>query len=57
MRQVVLCITACNFNDAILNQSIFNCLVTSASTLQQTLYVLVYSLFFLQKKKKKPEQS
>ena len=56
MRQVVLWVTACNFNDAILNQSIFNCLVTSASTLQQTLYVLVYSLFFLQKKKK-PEQS
>ena len=33
MRQVVLWDTACNFNAVILNQSIFNCLITSASTL------------------------
>ena len=34
MRQVVLWVTACNFNAIISNQSIFNCLITSASTLQ-----------------------
>ena len=33
MRQVVLWNTACNFNAIILNQSIFNCLITSASIL------------------------
>ena len=33
MRQVVLWDTACNFNAIILNQSIFNRLITSASTL------------------------
>ena len=32
MRQVVLWDTACNFNAVISNQSIFNCLITSAST-------------------------
>ena len=30
MRQMVLWDTACNFNAFILNQSIFNCLITSA---------------------------
>ena len=35
MRQVVLWDTACNFNAIILNQSIFNCLITSASTLNK----------------------
>ena len=34
MRQVVLWDSACNFNATILNQSIFNCLITSASTLR-----------------------
>ena len=33
MRRVVLWDTACNFNAVILNQSIFNCLITSVSTL------------------------
>ena len=33
MRQVVLWVTACSFNAIILNHSIFNCLITSASTL------------------------
>ena len=33
MRWVVLWDTACNFNAVISNQSIFNCLITSASTL------------------------
>ena len=33
MRHVVLWVTACSFNAIILNQSIFNCLITSASTL------------------------
>ena len=33
MRQMVLWDTACNFNAFILNQSIFNCLITGASTL------------------------
>ena len=37
MRQVVLWDTACNFNATILNQSIFNCLITSASTLSTLL--------------------
>ena len=32
MRQVVLWDNACNFNVFILNQSIFKCLITSAST-------------------------
>ena len=34
MRQMVLWDTACNFNVIILNQSIVNCLITSASTLR-----------------------
>ena len=33
MRRMVLWDTACNFNTFISNQSIFNCLITSASTL------------------------
>ena len=33
MRQMVLWDTACNFNGFISNQSIFNCLITGASTL------------------------
>ena len=33
MSRVVLWDTACNFNAVILNQSIFHCLITSASTL------------------------
>ena len=36
MRWVVLWDTACNFNGVILNQSIFNCLITSVSTLTMT---------------------
>ena len=32
MRQVVLWDTACNFNAVISSQSIFNCLIASAST-------------------------
>ena len=39
MRQVLLWDTACNFNAIILNQSIFNRLITSVSTL--------HVLFFL----------
>ena len=37
MGRVVLWATACNFNAIILNQSIFNCLITSASTLNMAL--------------------
>ena len=33
MRWMVLWDTACNFNEFISNQSIFNCLITGASTL------------------------
>ena len=33
MGKMVLWETACNFNAVILNQSIFNCLITSVSTL------------------------
>ena len=33
MRQMVLWDAACNFNAFILNQSIFNCLITGASAL------------------------
>ena len=41
MGRVVLWVTACNFNAVILNQSIFNCLITIASTLHN------YSAFLL----------
>ena len=42
MRQMVLWDTACNFNTFISNQSIFNCLITGASTL------LFYRVLLLQ---------
>ena len=41
MRQVVLWDTACNFNAIILNQSIFNRLITSVST-QHVLFFLIF---------------
>ena len=43
MRWVVLWDTACNFNGFISNQSIFNCLITGASTLSSAtrLYILI----------------
>ena len=53
MGWVVLWDTACNFNVIILNQSIFNCLITSASTLNMRSYnvpsiILNYSVFALE---------
>ena len=40
---MVLWDAACNFNAVILNQSIFNCLITSASTLRVEL-ILFYAV-------------
>ena len=44
MRQVVLWDTACNFNAIILNQAIFNCLITSASTLLNFHIIIVLTV-------------
>ena len=41
MRRMVLWDTACNFNGFISNQSIFNCLITGASTLVNALLLLL----------------
>ena len=43
MRRVVLFDTACNFNAFISNQSIVNCLITSASTLCTLSFLLFFS--------------
>ena len=43
MGWVVLWDAVCNFNAVISNQSIFNCLITSASTC--TLYYRKYTIF------------
>ena len=47
MRQMVLWDTACNFNGFISNQSIFNCLITGASTLVNALLLLLVSPHFM----------
>ena len=44
MRRMVLWDTACNFNGSISNQSIFNCLITGASTLHIYTHSLSLSL-------------
>ena len=41
MRRMVLWDTACNFNAFISNQSIFNCLITGASTLYYMVLLLI----------------
>ena len=41
MGRVVLRDTACNFNAFISNQSIFNCLITGASTLFDVLHLFI----------------
>ena len=49
MGWVVLWDTACNLNAIILNQSIFNCLITSASTLLASIlcmHICMYILYF-----------
>ena len=49
MGWVVLWDTACNLNAMILNQSIFNCLIASASTLLTSIlymHICVYILYF-----------
>ena len=58
MRRMVLWDTACNFNAFISNQSIFNCLITGASTLQlndsglyRSLLILTAIVLFLPKLK------
>ena len=45
MRQVVLWDATCNFNAVILSQSIFNCLITSASTLQLCSIIAAHDAF------------
>ena len=45
MRRVVLWVTACDFIAIILKQSLFNCLITSASTLHVNEYVGIYCMF------------
>ena len=44
MRRMVLWDTACNFNAFISNQSIFNCLITGASTLYYMVLLLSTSI-------------